>query len=150
MNFSHLLRKLVTLAGLALVSISTVSCMYSTKQLDVTYLSYPSNAALFRGNTNQQIGMAPQTVSYMVTPEQQKEGFIMIPDVTARWVSGATASTGEIRAEVTPTSGYSQEFTLVRPADVAGVEIDATFASDHARNKIEAERNDIMVGRVTE
>ena len=109
---------------------------------------YQMSGLLTVGNTNQQIGTAPATVPHIVSVEEQKQGFKILPAVTARWVSGAVASTDETRVDL--NTGYSQEFTLVRPPDAPGVEIDASYASDTARNKIEAERNDIMVGRVTQ
>lgn len=148
MTGKSILSKIVARTALGVFALSSVACLYSPKQMAVTYRSYPANAALFRGNTNQQIGMAPQTVPYTVSVEEQKQGFKMLPAVTARWVSGAVASTEATRVDL--TGGYSQEFTLVRPPDAPGVEIDASFAADHARNKIEAERNDIMLGRITE
>jgi len=89
-------------------------------QMTLTYICEPAGAVLFENG--QYLGRCPGSYIYVVTDQHRVEGAVRTPPLMARWPSGASASVTGITVPL--ARGYAQNFTFVRPTDVAGAELD--------------------------
>lgn len=92
----------------------------------LTLNSVPEGAAIIQNGSV--IGVTPTFVQYnSAAAAVLKSGqcFTAAP-MTARWTSGATS---DLSATLCPQNGYSQQYTFLRPADVAGADVDAQIAT---------------------
>jgi len=93
-------------------------------EFQVTYYSDPPGAILFQGPQN--FGRMPVTLTYTASDYELGVGESNFHGTTARWISGATASIESIR--ISHAQGRKQHFTFTRPAGVAGLEHDISYA----------------------
>lgn len=57
-----------------------------------------------------------------------------------RWASGASASNGGLQA--CPATGWNQQYVFLRPSNIPGAEIDASFAIQIQRNGVMQQQAD--------
>lgn len=81
------------------------------------------------------LGYALVAVSYNITPESRKQGFMLLRGTRARWVSGAEAAFSNVRADL--SVGVNQHVTFVRRSNIAGLEQDTQFAQAMASARAE-------------
>ncbi len=115
---------------LVVVLLSSAGC--STSTLYVTYLSHPPGAALYEND--RVFGYCPLILEYNITQEDRQRGYMVLRGLTARWVSGASATVPSVQANL--NNGTSQQFTFLRPEGAEGLQTDLQFALDLERNRI--------------
>jgi hypothetical protein len=95
--------------------------------------------AYWNGKEHVAIGFSPQTVKYTITPAHRKTGSMTLSAVQIQWASGASASSGTIRADL--AIGNQQKITVRRPAGAPGLDVDFGFAAkvEEARRREAAE-----------
>lgn len=109
-----------------------------TKSLQMTYKSDPQSATLYQSGLNH--GRMPKTLVYDISKEDEEKGYKEIEAVSARWISGATATAPKLKILINDQRKY--EYTFVRP-NVPGAKIDAEFAREMIKvemEKLAAER----------
>lgn len=99
-------------------------------QLRVTYYSDPPGAVLYAGE--QRIGYTPQTLRYDVSEETKDLGYLTLPPMRVRWVSGAETGIGPHDYDLAERGLYGH-FTFLRPEDVPGADTDLGFALELER-----------------
>ena len=109
-----------------------------TTQLALTYVSDPPGAMVYQDQ--QILGYAPKTLYYKVREEDKKRGQITLQGISVQWASGATAIATSIVADL--SKGLSQQFTFIRPANVAGREADVQFALELERLRLAQQQVD--------
>jgi flagellar hook-associated protein FlgK len=123
----------VLLAGLP----ATLGCATNLK---MTFRSDPPGAALYENGTNF-IGNAPYTAEYRLSSSDTEKGTILLKPITARWVSGATATTGSLTANL-KQHGYNQQITLFRPKDAPGLQSDIAYGIADGQNRVQQQMAD--------
>lgn len=104
-----------------LLSIMTYGC--GAPQIAVTYNSDPSGASLY--SANQLMGYCPLTLYYNILPQHRQLGYMQLQETQVKWVSGAAAKIGDLKAYI--ATGPYQQFTFKRPDGIEGFETDAKF-----------------------
>jgi hypothetical protein len=99
------------------------------KQLAITYMSDPPGATLYQGQQN--FGFTPKTLYYKISAEDTERRKMTLQGMSVRWASGATASISSVGVDL--STGANQQFTFLRPENVAGREIDIQFALELER-----------------
>jgi hypothetical protein len=94
--------------------------------------SDPEFATIYSGNQN--FGAAPVYLSYKITKQDRKIGFIIADTLTARWISGATL---KMPIQLNFKEGKHHEITLIRPADYPNVNLDANYVQERTKKEIE-------------
>jgi hypothetical protein len=112
--------RLLTLVTIAL---SIAGC--ATQSLQVTYTSDPQGALLYENG--KQWGYTPVTLTYPGVRGTFLAGqCVTLDPVLVRWSSGAEAKIGGVSA--CPASGWIQQFTFLRPAEIPGRDLDVAMA----------------------
>jgi hypothetical protein len=120
----------VTEILLAVCLLTAVGC---ASNLTVTYYSDPPGAALYQGS--QSFGYTPQTLTYHISEDDRKKGYIQLQGMSVKWASGASAEIGYLQADLN-AHGTSQQLTFNRPDSYPGREADVRFALELERLRI--------------
>ena len=115
----------------ALIAVCMLVISGCATNLQVTYLSDPPGATLYENG--RAVGTAPRTLVYSVSKEDKARGYMSLTGITARWVSGASASISSLTANL--SQGLRQSYSFQRP-DVPGSDVDANYALQLQRNAI--------------
>ena len=101
--------------------------------LQMTYHSDPEGATLYQDSTR--FGYTPVTLTYQDVSYIFRAGnCLALQPVQIRWASGAAASVSNLKA--CPAQGYRQQYSILRPTNAPGADIDANFALQLQRNGI--------------
>ena len=101
--------------------------------LQMTYHSDPEGATLYQGTTR--LGYTPITLTYQDISYIFRSGnCIALQPVQIRWASGAAATVTNLKG--CPAQGYRQQYSILRPTNAPGADIDANFAVQLQRNGI--------------
>lgn len=120
----------------AALATAAVLCTGCAAQIQLTYLSDPPGATLYRQGAP--VGLTPQVISFPAGEGFEKQGqCVTIPAVQAKWASGAQTALPD--QKICPPQGLEHRFLFVRP-DVPGRDIDMNFALQLERNRIMQER----------
>lgn len=99
-------------------------------KVDVTYYSDPRGATLYQNN--QQLGSAPFTVSYPVSQHDLDQGYIVVPNIAARWVSGASTTLNDYHVSLSGTMqkvfDQTRSVVIQRPFDAPDRDKDFNYA----------------------
>jgi hypothetical protein len=107
-----------------LCSLPALALIGCASNLSMTYRSDPPGAMLYE--SGRAIGYTPQTLNYTPT-EAFKHGACMnLSAVSVRWISGTETQPAETKA--CGTVGNNQVLTFVRPAGLAGRDLDVQWA----------------------
>lgn len=112
---------------LILAAVALVAGCATHATLNVT--SQPEGAYITGARSNQAFGLAPAILTFEANQLQQykdSSGCYLVQGVTARWVSGATASLDPIKLCSTATADYF--ITLSRDPSIPGFEKDLQFS----------------------
>jgi len=90
--------------------------------LSVTYNTEPSGAVLFQGQN--QIGYAPTVITYKLSDLERAQGYKVIPETTATWISGVQKTLPESSVAVDQSRKQNKELMLRRPLKFPGIEQD--------------------------
>lgn len=101
--------------------------------LTLTYNCAPAGALLVQQQNESVIGICPSSYRYEFPPHFFKNVEANVIGVTARWASGATASTPKL-VTLYSANGMQQQITLMRPSDAPGLESDQKVAAEYAAN----------------
>jgi len=94
--------------------------------LQMQYICNPAGATIYEDGANN-IGTCPATVTYKITADDKQRGYIVLRPLTARWISGASFETNTLTAYL--SNGNIQHYYIERPRNVAGYDIDASYAA---------------------
>ena len=95
----------------------------------VTVRSDPPLATIYQGSQN--MGVAPTEIRYSLTEDHVRDGQANFQGLSARWVSGATATINSL--DLNLANGRFQDFTFFRPQSAPGLEIDVQYVSNFQR-----------------
>jgi hypothetical protein len=117
-----------------LLAISAAGCVSIIQHpLQMTYHSDPEGATLYQGTTR--LGYTPITLTYQDVSYIFRAGnCIALQPVQIRWASGAAAAVTNLKG--CPAQGYRQQYSILRPTNAPGADIDANFAVQLQRNGI--------------
>lgn len=96
----------------------------NTRTVTLQIHSLPEGAAILQNGAV--VGTTPTTVTYNAAAQFGAGQCITVQLLTAQWASGATSA---VAPTLCPATGYSQQYTFLRPAGVAGAEVDARIAA---------------------
>lgn len=96
----------------------------------LTYNCEPSGALIVQQQYDNVLGVCPSSYRYQFRDHLFKSVETNVVGVTARWASGATASTSTL-VTLHSDKGNKQQITLVRPQDAPGVERDLAAAAEY-------------------
>lgn len=114
----------VALALAACALLVTGCGMSNARTVTLQIHSLPEGAAILQNGAV--VGTTPTTVTYNATAQFDAGQCITVQPLTAHWASGATSA---VAPTLCPATGYSQQYTFLRPAGVAGAEVDARIAA---------------------
>lgn len=86
-----------TIFATAVIALSISGC---TRKLKVTYDSDPRGAVLYSGRNQQRYGHTPQTLSYPISKEAKKRGYMILTRTRVLWASGASAEVTSLRVDL--------------------------------------------------
>lgn len=92
--------------------------------LSITYRSEPPGAMIAQGQ--KAFGYAPTVVSYAPSEAFKKGSCMEVLPIQAQWISGA--STVPKIMTFCPSQGYNQYVVFMRPAGLAGRDLDVKWA----------------------
>ena len=104
--------------------------------LEVTYCSDPPGASISEGE--EYLGVAPVTLLYPVDEQELADGVRRVPNITARWISGAETTTKDNK--ITLKGSLSATRSLVRPMNMPDREADIAYSLELDRIKLEHDR----------
>lgn len=107
--------RLILVAAVALLA----GC---ASKMAITFDSRPTGAEILGWGKN--YGYAPVTLYFPINKEIKNNGYLVVPEVTAKWVSGATSTLRYGQFKV--GSDWTQTFD--RPNEAPNAQIDHQFA----------------------
>ena len=104
--------------------------------VQVGYTCDPPGAELYENYTepSRSLGTCPTTVTYDVTEDKEKQGWVPLKGVTAIWPSGASQAVPFTNVDL--RSGYTRDVTFTRPRDLPGYENDVKYGRDFERTRM--------------
>ncbi len=133
-------RSLVVMLSMA--AFQLIGCVSIVQHpLQMTYHSDPEGATLYQGGTR--FGYTPVTLTYQDVSYLFRAGnCLTLQPVQVRWASGAAATVTGLKG--CPAQGYWQQYSILRPTDTPGADIDANFALQLERNGIQQQQADAL------
>ena len=129
-----------------IIALMTSAC---AKNIEVTYFSAPSGAALYQAG--QMVGTTPVTLVYQVTPQDRAAGAKELIGPSVVWASGARASVANF---VLQAAAGKYQHTFGRPEHPGlqtDLEVDARLATEkEMRRQANMARDARVIGQLLE